>query len=67
MYTPSPTLFLQDKDDEKYLFVGFLLTRQGSRIERLGLKIPGAFTYSAEQVNKNALLPDGYKLRYEVS
>nr|ABC94531.1 receptor guanylyl cyclase II +9 isoform [Gecarcinus lateralis] len=51
--------------DEKYLFVGFLPTRQGGRKERLGIKIPGAFTYSAEQVNEKGILPEGYKLKYE--
>ncbi|XP_050739311.1 receptor-type guanylate cyclase Gyc76C-like isoform X4 [Eriocheir sinensis] len=51
--------------DEKYLFVGFLPTRQGDRMERLGIKIPGAFTYSAERVNEKGVLPEGYKLKFE--
>lgn len=54
-----------DELDDKHLFVGFLPTRRGDRRERLGIKIPGAFTYSVMKVNDANILPDNYKLRYE--
>ncbi|XP_045131780.1 receptor-type guanylate cyclase Gyc76C-like isoform X2 [Portunus trituberculatus] len=54
-----------DETDDKYLFLGFLPTRRGMRMERLGIKIPGAFTYSVMKVNESGILPEGYKLRYE--
>nr|XP_045603831.1 receptor-type guanylate cyclase Gyc76C-like isoform X2 [Procambarus clarkii] len=53
-------------DKSKSILVGFLPTRVGDRRERLGLKIPGAFTYAVENVNNKSILPDNYILSFEV-
>ncbi|KAK3879434.1 hypothetical protein Pcinc_015987, partial [Petrolisthes cinctipes] len=53
------------EDTNKTLLVGFLPTRRGVRTERLGLKLPGAFTYAVDVINNSTLLPEGYKLRFK--
>ncbi|XP_071513605.1 receptor-type guanylate cyclase Gyc76C-like isoform X3 [Panulirus ornatus] len=54
------------EEGQKSIMVGFLLTRLGFRKERLGLKIPGAFSSSVEDVNNRSVLPDNYTLRFEI-
>ncbi|XP_076050351.1 uncharacterized protein LOC143030944 isoform X2 [Oratosquilla oratoria] len=51
---------------EKYLDIGYLHTQRGRHIERLGLKIPGAFTYAVDMINTGSKLPEGYKLRMNI-
>ncbi|XP_042220127.1 receptor-type guanylate cyclase Gyc76C-like isoform X2 [Homarus americanus] len=53
-------------NNTKSILVGFLLTRLGKMRERLGLKIPGAFSYAVEDVNNRSVLPENYQMRFEV-
>ncbi|CAL4100687.1 unnamed protein product, partial [Meganyctiphanes norvegica] len=62
-------------DDEvgnKKLLVGFLPFQTdpdsqdyAKTVERLGIKIPGAFSWAVNTVNTNNILPDGYKMQFE--
>ncbi|XP_066986545.1 receptor-type guanylate cyclase Gyc76C-like isoform X3 [Macrobrachium rosenbergii] len=56
----------EDDPRNTSIFVGFLPTQRGMASERLGLKIPGAFSYAVDEVNSKGLLPQGYIIRYGV-
>ncbi|KAK7023426.1 hypothetical protein SK128_027218 [Halocaridina rubra] len=56
-----------EDDNSSSIFVGFLPTQKGGASERLGLKIPGAFTYAVHVANyEKRILPQNYILRYGV-
>ena len=51
------------------LRLGFLVTRTKENLQSsdlLGLKIPGALAHAVDVVNKEGILPQGYKLQYKV-
>ena len=54
-------------NDTKTLLLGVLMTQIGTVRERLGLKIPGAVSYAVHYINDNNILPDDYKLQFEVT
>ncbi|XP_068223705.1 receptor-type guanylate cyclase Gyc76C-like isoform X2 [Palaemon carinicauda] len=56
----------EDDPRNNSIFVGFLPTQRGKPSERLGLKIPGAFSYAIDEVNSKGMLPQGYIIRYGV-
>lgn len=67
LWPPKETL------GNKTILVGFLpyqtdvVSRPGANtVEKLGIKIPGAFSWAVDYVNNNLILPEGYKMQFEV-
>lgn len=52
---------------DKTLMLGYLMTRTGNFVDKLGRQISGIISYAVHHVNSNHLLPDNYTLQFKAS